>query len=309
MIKPLRIGLVGLGKIARDQHLPSIASLDGVELVAIASRNAALEGVANFKSLEEMLRLERDLDAVVLCQPPSVRFDDAKRALVAGKHVFLEKPPGATVSEVQILADLAESAHVTLFAGWHSRFGAAIPAAKSWLRDHEVTTIQINWKEDIRQWHPGQTWILDRGGFGVFDPGINALSILTELVGETLRVIEATLHIPANCHAPIAADVHLTTAKNIKIAAAFDFRQTGPQLWDINIEAGNERLQLRDGGHKLIINDIAQAVTPKSEYPEMYRHFLSLIRSSKSNVDVAPLKVVESIFSQGRSVRIEQFEF
>ena len=94
----IRAGLVGLGKIARDQHLPAIDMIDGIALVAVASRNAQGEGVNNYPDLGAMLAGEPDLDAVILCQPPQVRYAAARQALLAGKHVFLEKPPGATVS-------------------------------------------------------------------------------------------------------------------------------------------------------------------------------------------------------------------
>ena len=115
------MGLVGLGKIARDEHLPAIAHTDGAELVAVASRNAAADGVANYPDLAAMLAGQPDLDAVILCQPPAARYEAARTALLAGKHVFLEKPPGATLSEVDALTDIARHQGVTLYASWHSR--------------------------------------------------------------------------------------------------------------------------------------------------------------------------------------------
>ena len=51
----IRLAVVGLGKIARDQHLPAIAANRCFELVAVASRNAALDGAANLATLEELL--------------------------------------------------------------------------------------------------------------------------------------------------------------------------------------------------------------------------------------------------------------
>ena len=93
----INIGLVGLGKIARDAHLPAIAAHDGARLTAVASRNARAEDVAHYADLSSMLSGEPTLDAIILCQPPQVRFDAAVQALEAGKHVFLEKPPGITV--------------------------------------------------------------------------------------------------------------------------------------------------------------------------------------------------------------------
>jgi hypothetical protein len=45
-----------------------------------------------------------------------------------------------------------------------------------------IYTVRIEWREDVRVWHPGQTWIWEPGGFGVSDPGINALSVATRIL-------------------------------------------------------------------------------------------------------------------------------
>jgi D-galactose 1-dehydrogenase len=99
-----------------------------------------------------------------------------------GRHVLLEKPPGATVGEVHALADLARRQGVTLFASWHSRHAPAVEPARAWLAGRKILGVTITWKEDVRVWHPGQKWIWQAGGLGVFDPGINALSILTHII-------------------------------------------------------------------------------------------------------------------------------
>ena len=52
-MSPLRVAIVGFGKIARDQHVPAIAATDGVELVAVASRNASLPGVPHAATLDK----------------------------------------------------------------------------------------------------------------------------------------------------------------------------------------------------------------------------------------------------------------
>lgn len=308
MTKTLQLGLVGFGKIARDQHLPAIAAIDGVELVAVASRNAAAEGVRNYRDLAGLLAAEPELDAVILCQPPQARFEAARDALLAGKHVFLEKPPGASVSEVEALVALARAQGVTLFASWHSRFARHVGTAKRWIAECQVASVQIAWKEDVRHWHPGQDWIWEPGGFGVFDPGINALSILTEILPEPIRLIDAELETPINKHAPIAARVTMATASGAPIAAEFDFRQTGPQSWDIIVTAANgERLTLGHGGNSLSI-DAGDDHDIDPEYPAMYRRFVDLVRSGASDVDLAPLQLVADAFLRGRGIPTEAFE-
>src|SRR5260370_29167250 len=119
--------------MARDQHVPAIAGTDGVMLAAIASRHASVPDLPHFGTLEELLRDGPPIDAVALCTPPQVRRAQAAAALAAGKHVMLEKPPGASVGELDPLIALAARAGRTLFATWHSRFAPAVAPARHWL--------------------------------------------------------------------------------------------------------------------------------------------------------------------------------
>ncbi|MDX1730469.1 MAG: Gfo/Idh/MocA family oxidoreductase, partial [Aurantimonas coralicida] len=133
MTAPLRLGLVGVGKIARDQHIPSIGRNPAFELVATASRSASVDGVARFATPAEMLDAMPQIDAVALCVPPQVRHAMAADALRRGKHVLLEKPPGATLSEVHALEALAAENGLSLHATGHSREAMAVDAARDWL--------------------------------------------------------------------------------------------------------------------------------------------------------------------------------
>jgi D-galactose 1-dehydrogenase len=308
MTDTLKLGLVGFGKIARDQHLPAIAATEGAELVAVASRHSRADGVANYISLEEMLAAEPELDAVIMCQPPQVRYDAARTALMAGKHVFLEKPPGVTVCEVDALAALARAKGVSLFASWHSRYAAGVGPAREWLAARSLRKATITWKEDVRHWHPGQTWIFEAGGFGVFDPGINALSILTEVVTEPVLVKSARLETPENRQAPIAAHLELEAGGGAAIEAVFDFRQTGPQTWDIRLETGEGTLVLSEGGSKLAIDGAPQPLPHAGEYTAMYRRFVELVRAGGADVDLAPLRLVADAFLCASTRRVEPFE-
>ncbi|MBV2146794.1 Gfo/Idh/MocA family oxidoreductase [Sphingobium sp. AS12] len=304
----IRAGLVGLGKIARDQHLPAILKTDGIDLVAIASRNALGEGVNNYPDLGAMLTGEPDLDAVILCQPPQARYHAARQALLAGKHVFLEKPPGATVSEVEALIALAKAQNVSLYASWHSRYAAAVAQAKAWIAQRRIERISIQWREDVRHWHPGQPWIWEAGGFGVFDPGINALSILTEIVPEPVTLLSANLEVPSNKDAPIGATLAMATASGAPIDTVFDWRQTGPQTWDIAVDTDNGALLLSEGGNTLRLDGEVQLKAPDEEYPAMYRRFVDLVAARAIDADTAPLRLVADAFLCGRHCPTAIFE-
>ena len=281
VMSPLRVAIVGFGKIARDQHVPAIAATDGVELVAVASRNASLPGVPHAATLDELLRDGPPIDAVALCTPPQVRHAQAAMALAAGKHVMLEKPPGATVAEITPLVTAARAAQRTLFATWHSRFAPAVEPARQLLAGRQVTSVKITWKEDVRVWHPGQAWIFEPGGLGVFDPGINALSILTRILPQPLFVTSADLAFPANRDAPIAATLALSDAQGLKITAEFDFLQTGPQSWDIDLDTDGGPVTLSMGGARLRAGGKQLVDAADAEYAGLYRRFRELCRNRR----------------------------
>lgn len=138
MTNPLKLGLVGVGKIARDQHLPAIEQEPAFTLIGAASRNAQDPELVRWSSLGDMLAALPGLEAVSICTPPAGRWALAAAALRAGKHVMIEKPPGATVSEVEALAELARACRRTLFASWHSREAAGVEKARDWLADKQI---------------------------------------------------------------------------------------------------------------------------------------------------------------------------
>src|SRR5690606_31472017 len=140
-----------------------------------------------------MLASGIQVDAVSLCTPPACRHELARAAIDAGLHVMLEKPPATSVREVRDLETLARQRDRTLFTTWHSREAGGVEPARAWLAERAIESVRVTWKEDISVSHPGQQWIMQASGFGVFDPGINALSILTYLLPGKLRLQAATL--------------------------------------------------------------------------------------------------------------------
>ncbi len=303
----IRLAIVGLGKIARDQHIPAIAATDGVELAAIASRNASIAGLAHFATLEELLSARADVDAVALCTPPQGRHLLAEAALRAGMHVMLEKPPGATVAELNLLVETARRAGRTLFASWHSRFAPAVEPARHFLAGRSIELVSVEWKEDVRVWHPGQAWIWEPGGLGVFDPGINALSILTRILPQPFFLVRAELSFPRGRTAPIAADLTFSDNTGAPIRAEFDWRQSGPQRWDISVETDAGSLVLSGGGSRLVGNGRILVDERPAEYRAVYQRFVDLIARGGSDVDLSPLVHVADAFLLGRRREVEPF--
>lgn len=309
--RKLRVGIVGYGKIAQDQHAPSIAVNPRFELAATVSRSSdGAPGLPNFASHTEMLAQVKDLDAVAVCTPPSVRYGISRDCIAAGLHTLLEKPPGVSLSEVEELARLAGEKPVTLFTTWHAQHNSAVTAAAKLLKDTRIASMKIEWRENVRKWHPGQAWVWEPGGFGVFDPGINALSIATRIFPGALFVREAELLFPENKQAPIAANLRFESpAASGSLKAAFDWREEGGETWTIEIrtEAGDDIL-LTDGGARLVRNGQDEAASGPGEYPSIYEDFASLIDSRTSHVDLSPLRLAADSFLVGRRTLVETFE-
>jgi D-galactose 1-dehydrogenase len=179
---------VGIGKIARDQHIPAITANPDWELAAAVSRNSAVEGVEHFdhdgSAAGNPARTSprcrsRSRHSRALPMPPR---RSSRQECHAGKA------SGPEPGRMHALEALAKENGVTIFATWHSRDADCVPDAEGLAGGADHQALEITWKEDVRRWHPGQDWIWEPGGLGVFDPGINALSILTEILPYPVHV-------------------------------------------------------------------------------------------------------------------------
>jgi predicted dehydrogenase len=305
-MKSIKIAIIGYGKIAGDQHVPSIQANSRFELVATSSRSG--QGVARtFTDWRELVRSVEGLEAVAITTPPEPRFEIARECLGAGLHCLLEKPPSAGLAEIADLDCLAQAQGLTLFTTWHAQHNTAVDAAAKALAGKRIKAMEIHWHEDVHKWHPGQQWIWQPGGFGVFDPGINALSIATKIFPGGLFVKSAKLEIPANAQTPIAADIIFSSPEaDGPLHASFDWRRSQGEEWTITIETGDgDIVRLEGGGAKLLVNGAEQPTGGLGEYPDIYRVFVDLLDQRRSLVDVAPFRLVADCLLVGRRTTVE----
>jgi D-galactose 1-dehydrogenase len=225
--------------------------------------------------------------------------------------VLMEKPPCGSVIQLESLVRSARSAGRSLYQTWHAQHARAVEPAARLLQQRKIRGVRITWKEDVRRWHPGQTWLWQPGGFGVFDPGMNALSILTKLIPEPIFPCAARLFVPANHGAPIAADVELATDTGIAIHASLDFRETGPQKWNIDVDTDAGAVKLSAGGGLMTLGEDPIPAEPGSldaEYVALYERFQQLVERGESDVDARPLQLVADIFMVAKQIPVEPFD-
>jgi predicted dehydrogenase len=273
--------------------VPAISANPRFELAATSSRSG--QGVERtFTDWREMIRSVDGLEAVAITTPPKPRYEIARECLLAGLHCLLEKPPTVGLSEAADLACLAEAQQATLYATWHARHHPAVAAAAEALAGKRIASMEIVWHEDVQKWHPGQAWVWQPGGFGVFDPGINAFSIATHIFPGGLFVERANLSIPGNAQTPIAAEIafHSPEADG-PLTASLDWRRAQGEEWTVAVRtADGLEVRLEQGGAALTIDGDPHPAEGIGEYPDLYREFLRLIDERRSSVDVAPLRLV-----------------
>jgi len=301
-----RIGLVGLGQIAQKQHLPAIAAHHDFELVATASLDGDVAGIPVYRGHQAMLAAHPEIEAVVICTPPRARRQVAVDALMAGKHVMLEKPPAATLGEFAQIAAVAIAQNRVLHATWHSQYNAAVDRMRALLAGQPIAAMHMDWKENFHQFHPGQRWIWDTGGFGVFDMAINGLSIMSRVFDPVPFVLDAALRVPSNAVMPISAEVRFGLDDGAApLTASFDWDWAGDPLRELTVTTGDGRvLALTESGRRLTVDGAVLVDGDRREYPEIYSHFARLLSEGTSSLDAVPLQLVADIMLQGRPVPV-----
>jgi L-arabinose 1- dehydrogenase len=141
----------------------------------------------------------------------------------------------------------------------------------------------------------------------VFDPGINALSIVTRILPHEVLLRGATLHVPADCATPIAAELDCIDADGVPVRVEFDWRHGPVEQWQIDVETTDGLLSISEGGKRLAIACDSIELGPEREYAALYERFHWLIAHGADDVDARPLRLVADAFLLGRQLEVEAF--
>jgi predicted dehydrogenase len=148
MNRVLSVGVVGLGywgpNLARNfSQLPGccLGGLCDLDPDRLEKMRPLHPGVAQFASFDQMLA-ETNLDAVVVATPVRQHFPLAKAALLAGKHVLVEKPLASNAAECDELIELAGSRGLTLMVGHIFLYSAAIQMIRKIIKSGDLGEIR-----------------------------------------------------------------------------------------------------------------------------------------------------------------------
>lgn len=148
--KLLRIGVIGAGGIAAGVHLPALAEIDGIEIVAIcdlieekAARLAAEYNIPKVYTIYHELLAQEKLDAVFVLVEPGNLFHVVWHCLDANLHTFMEKPPGITRYQAESLQRKAEAVNRFLQVGFNRRYIPLVKHVKELVeKETQITQVE-----------------------------------------------------------------------------------------------------------------------------------------------------------------------
>lgn len=130
-MEKLKVGIIGCGGIGTQKHMPALAAIDEVEIVAfcdlveeraVISKNTfGTPGSQVYTDYKEMLKNE-DLDIVHVCTPNSSHAEISIAAMEADNHVMCEKPMAKTAEEARQMVESSERTGKKLTIGYQNRF-------------------------------------------------------------------------------------------------------------------------------------------------------------------------------------------
>ena len=195
-MESLKIGIVGLGGIATRMHIPALAKIPGVTIVAGAEINQQQAERTQrrfnipqlYSSYEEMYEQE-PLDAVYICLPNFLHFAAVQKALKQGLHVFCEKPMGLSATEAAEMARLAEEQNRLLMPGYNMRYVTNYARARELIRSKrlgKILQIQMTLARPgpYAGWDPKSDWYFKQGNLGVlYDQGGHGIDLIRFVCG------------------------------------------------------------------------------------------------------------------------------
>jgi predicted dehydrogenase len=162
MSEPVRVALVGCGRIAQVAHLPALEKAEGAQLVAVSDPSADVaQGVARRYGApsaytdQALVFADESVEAVIVAAPDRFHYSITVEALEAGKHVLVEKPLASTVQEAEALAKLVDRTGLVLQVGAMKRHDQGVQYARQFVTERLGETRSFNAWYRIGDLRPG----------------------------------------------------------------------------------------------------------------------------------------------------------
>ncbi|MDF2841816.1 MAG: gfo/Idh/MocA family oxidoreductase [Herbinix sp.] len=201
-MKTIKFGIIGAADIAYRRFLPALTNNGNCEYIGVASKSG--KRVLQFKkdfggiiyhSYEELLH-DTNIDAVYIPLVPSLHYEWSKKAIEAGKHVFLEKPATINAYQTKNLVEYARLKGVAIYENFAFTLHNQILIIKQLLQNKAVGDIR---KIYIKFGYPRRLeadfrYNRELGGGALLDCGVYTLKLTRFLLGENCEVTYSKLY-------------------------------------------------------------------------------------------------------------------
>lgn len=224
-----RIGILGAADIAYNKFIPALNTVEGAVCGGVASntpgraeRFAEKYGLRLYSSYEEVLG-DDNVDCVYIPLPPAFHYEWAKKGLLAGKHVFLEKPSTTAAAQTAELVKLAAEKGLVLQENYMFQYHAQLQAIQKIIASGELGRIRLyrtsfgfpkRGENDFR-------YNKDLGGGTMLDNGGYTVKLLSLLLGDSMRLLSAHLDMEEEKDIDIFGSAQFVNAEGVVGQAAF----------------------------------------------------------------------------------------
>ncbi len=239
----VRIGILGCADIAYRRFMPATKKIENIQVVAVAEEYDRRKlplfceeyGIEAVNTFEELIN-RSDIEAIYVPQPPALHYKWAKEALLAGKHVLVEKPATIKFNLTNELVELAKEKQLVLHENYMFQYHNQIKEIMKLIQEGivgEVRLYKANFGFPMRAQNDFR-YNRELGGGALLDAGGYAIKLATLLLGETVQVDSACLNTISGYDVDIYGNASLSNAEGevCQIGFGMDcFYQCSLEVW------------------------------------------------------------------------------
>ena len=237
-----RIGILGAADIAFNRFLPALEKVQGVQCSGVASnspdklkRFVDKYNIHVYESYDEVIQ-DENVDCIYVPLPPVFHYEWAKKALLAGKHVFLEKPSTISAEQTRELVGLAGSMGVVLQENYMFQYHAQLADIEKIIASGELGKLRLVRTSFGFPRRAGGDfrYVKELGGGTMLDNGGYTIKLINRLLGKSTRLVASKLDYDEETGVDIFGTAEFMNADGVLAQAAFGMDcqyQCSLELW------------------------------------------------------------------------------
>lgn len=237
-----KIGILGAADIAFNRFLPALEKVRGVQCAGVASnspdklrRFVDKYNIHVYESYDEVIQ-DENVDCIYVPLPPVFHYEWAKKALLAGKHVFLEKPSTISAEQTRELVGLAGSMGLVLQENYMFQYHAQLADIEKIIASGELGKLRLVRTSFGFPRRAGGDfrYVKELGGGTMLDNGGYTIKLINRLLGRSTRLVASRLDYDEETGVDIFGTAEFMNADGVLAQAAFGMDcqyQCSLELW------------------------------------------------------------------------------